>query len=141
MLQAVTPGTVVREPANFGEAIAVPRSARLDVVAVGDCTWYSRKTKTVTVPAAAKNQFSKNSVVKCANAGSFMMRGQEPSPLSLAELRLVIEYEPDERPLFWLCYPTTSGKYRSPEYGQELELEHPRVFPAAYRLTQPARLW
>ena len=69
--------------------------------------------------------FTKECVVRCANSGSLMMKGQEPSPPALAELR----------------YPMTGGRYRVPTYGSELEMAHERVFPASYQLNELAQLW
>ena len=70
-----------------------------------------------------------------------MRKGQEPSAPVLTELRHEIEYEPDDRPLFWLSYPTTGGKRRSPEFGARMEIGHHRLFPESYRLHKLAELW
>ena len=78
---------------------------------------------------------------RCANSGSLMMKGHEPSPPALAELRHPIEFEPDDRALLWFSYPLTGGKYRSPAYGAELELARFWVFPASYQLNELVRLW
>ena len=64
---------------------------------------------TVPVPGTGP-EFSKECVVKCANGGSLMMRGQEPSAPALTKLRHLVEYEPDDRRLHWLSYPLTGGK-------------------------------
>ena len=123
-------GSAPVEPTSFREATAAPRAARLDVLAIGDSTWCSLKNRTVTVPAPGEGvEFSKQCVVRCANAGSLMRKGQEPSAPVLTELRHEIEYEPDDRQLFWLSYPTTGGKRRSPEFGARMEIGHHRLFP------------
>ncbi len=57
------------------------------------------------------------------------------------ELRHEIEYEHDDRPLFWLSYPMTGGKRRSPEFGAGMEIGHHRLFPESYRLHKLAELW
>ena len=76
-----------REPSTFSEAIANPRAARLDMVAIGDSTWNSLKDKTATIRG---DGYTKECVVRCANAGSLMMKGHEPSPPALVELRHVL---------------------------------------------------
>ena len=130
------------EPSSFWEATAVPRAARLEVVAIGDSTRCSLKDRTVTVPAPGTGpEFSKECVVKCANGGSLMMRGQEPSAPALTELRHLVEYEPDDRRLHWLSYPLTGGKYRSPEFGAAMKIDHRQVFPETYRFDKLAELW
>ena len=70
-----------------------------------------------------------------------MAKGQEPSAPAVAQLRHLVEYEPDGRQLFWVSYPTTGGKYRSPNYGENMEIRHPRVLPEPYRLEKLANLW
>ena len=52
-----------------------------------------------------------------------------------------MEYEPDDRRLHWLSYQLTGGKYRSPEFGAALEIDHSNVFPETYRFDKLAELW
>ncbi len=86
-------------------------------------------------------EFSKQCVVRCANGGSLMRKGREPSAPAITELRHELEYEPDSRPLFWLSYPTTGGKRRSPEYGARMEFGYHQLFPDSYQLCKLADLW
>ena len=60
-LEAMALGSAPGEPTSFREATAVPRAARLDVLAIGDSTWCSLKNRTVTVPAPGEGvEFSKD---------------------------------------------------------------------------------
>ena len=48
------------------------------------------------------SSYTKGCVVRCANSGSLMMKGHEPTPPALTEFRHVIEFEPDDRALVQL---------------------------------------
>ena len=115
--------------------------AVMDMIAVGDSTWHSLLGEAVEIVNPAGSVVRK-CTVESACGGSLLMKAQDPPGApSLARLRNLLEFEPNDRPLLWISFPLKGGNSKNALYAVEKDFAHTSRLPDSYSLYALTQVW